>query len=179
MVSTQGREIPPHQFAPVRRPVSPPSGSCFAKEEPTGGVTISPCCPSTHCPGRAANASPALDHQGPHAGRSGSRRRGGASARRPPDAGTRPGRPVPAPTAARPGPARGGGASRPVPAGARWPSCTVGGVARAAAVQWAWGGGAPRARRCASVCPLGRCWPPQGCGCGGGEGDTELRRNRD
>lgn len=32
---------------------------------------------------------------------------------------------------------------RPVPAGARWPSCTVGGGVRAAAVQWVWGAGPP------------------------------------
>lgn len=103
---------------------------------------LSPCCPSTHCPGRAANASPAPDHQGPHAEKSGWRRRGGASVRRPPDAGIRPELPVPAPAAARLGPARGGGASRPVPGSARCSSCTVGNGVRVAVIQWALGGGA-------------------------------------
>lgn len=119
------------QFDPVR---SPGAGLSLVRE-PTGGVPISPCRPSTHCPGHAASASPPPGHRGPLAGRSGWRRRGVASVRRPPDAGTRPGHPVPEPAAARPGPARGGGASRPVPARARWPSCTVRGGARCAVVQ--------------------------------------------
>jgi hypothetical protein len=133
------------------------------------------CCPSTHCPGRAANASPAPDHQGPHAGKSEWRRRGGASARRPPDAGTLPERPVPAPTAARLGPARGGCASRPVPDSARCSSCTVGGGVRAAAVQWTRGGGAstPIAGSVGSWLSLVRL-SPRGAGTGAGlERDTD------
>lgn len=144
------------QFDPVR---SPGAGLSLVRE-PTGGVPISPCRPSTHCPGHAASASPPPGHRGPLAGRSGWRRRGVASVRRPPDAGTRPEHPVPEPAAARPGPARGGGASRPVPARARWPSCTVRGGARCAVVQWA---GRRRGHRPGqhtythwSVCPASR-----------------------
>lgn len=144
---------------------------------------LSPCCPSTHCPGRAANASPAPDHQGPHAEKSGWRRRGGASVRRPPDAGIRPELPVPAPAAARLGPARGGGASRPVPGSARCSSCTVGNGVRVAVIQWALGGGAstPHAGFCGLLfVPSPAIVTGGGGGIGAGlERDTDYRQKNE
>lgn len=146
-------------------------------------LSFPPAClprtpPRTHCRRRDASGCPARGRWCPRAGRSAWRRRGAASARRPPGAGScvvsadcpgSPRRRAPVPAAATPGPATGGRASprAPIAAGSASPR-RVRGSAIAEA-------GAGRLCRASPRGPIGS--PGGGaCTAGGGPGETGWGR---